>query len=150
MNKNLDETLKYCLIKEAFQTFDKDNDGYITCKEMGTVLRSMGQNLTEQDINDLAKIYDKEESGKIEFTEFFHLTLQRMKEPEKEEDLIEAFRLFDRSNEGTVPTTDIIHAMSNSLEKISKEEIEEFLKNIPNHENDQVNYEDFIRMMLAK
>ena len=29
--------------KEAFSLFDKDNDGTITTKELGTVMRSLGQ-----------------------------------------------------------------------------------------------------------
>ena len=30
--------------KEAFSLFDKDGDGTITTKELGTVMRSLGQN----------------------------------------------------------------------------------------------------------
>jgi Ca2+-binding EF-hand superfamily protein len=30
--------------KEAFSPFDKDGDGTITTKELGTVMRSLGQN----------------------------------------------------------------------------------------------------------
>ncbi len=33
--------------KEAFSLFDKDGDGTITTKELGTVMRSLGQNPTE-------------------------------------------------------------------------------------------------------
>ena len=36
--------------KEAFALFDKDNDGTITCKELGTVMRSLGQNPTEAEL----------------------------------------------------------------------------------------------------
>jgi calmodulin len=35
---------------EAFELFDKDEDGYITTKELGSVLRSLGLNLTEEEI----------------------------------------------------------------------------------------------------
>lgn len=31
--------------KEAFSVFDKDGDGTITTKELGTVMRSLGQNV---------------------------------------------------------------------------------------------------------
>jgi len=33
--------------KEAFSLFDKDGDGHITTKELGTVMRSLGQNPSE-------------------------------------------------------------------------------------------------------
>jgi calmodulin len=33
--------------KEAFSLFDKEGDGTITTKELGTVIRSLGKNPTE-------------------------------------------------------------------------------------------------------
>ena len=39
--------------KEAFSLFDKDGDGTITTKELGTVMRSLGQNPTEAELQDL-------------------------------------------------------------------------------------------------
>ena len=36
--------------KEAFSLFDKDGDGVITTKELGTVMRSLGQNPTEVEL----------------------------------------------------------------------------------------------------
>lgn len=145
-----DENYKYCLIKEAFQIYDKDNDGLISIKEMASIMRALGQNLTEQELQEIIKIYDRDETGKIEFTEFFHLVHQRMKDPEGEEDLIEAFRLFDRANEGTIPYDDIASAMSNTGEKVTKEEIDRYFKDFDSEGDGQINYEEFIKFMLAK
>ena len=39
--------------KEAFSFFDKNNTGKITTKELGTVLKSLGQNPTEMELNDM-------------------------------------------------------------------------------------------------
>ena len=40
-------------LKEAFKLFDKDGDGTISTTELGTVMRSMGQNPTEQELTDM-------------------------------------------------------------------------------------------------
>lgn len=36
--------------REAFMFMDKDADGYISCKELGTILRVLGQNPTETEL----------------------------------------------------------------------------------------------------
>lgn len=41
--------------------FDKDNDGTITTKELGTVMRSLGQNPTESELE--ALINDADADG---------------------------------------------------------------------------------------
>lgn len=147
---NLSENLKYCEIKEVFQTFDKDNDGYITIKELGTIMRALGQNPSEQDIQDINKIYDRDETGKIEFNDFFHLVQQRMKDPPLEEEMIEAFKLSDKENYGIITADEIAHAMSNAGEKLSKEEIDDLLRAMDPKAEGQVNYEEFVRMMMSK
>lgn len=50
-----------CLLtefKEAFSLFDKDGDGTITTKELGTVMRSLGQNPTEAELQDMINEVD--------------------------------------------------------------------------------------------
>ena len=44
--------------KEAFSLFDKDGDGTITTKESGTVMRSLGQNPTEAELQDMINEVD--------------------------------------------------------------------------------------------
>ena len=44
--------------KEAFSLFDKDGDGTITTKELGTVMRSLGQNPTEMELQDMINEVD--------------------------------------------------------------------------------------------
>ena len=37
-------------LKEAFSLFDRDGDGTISAKELGTVMRSLGQNPSEDEL----------------------------------------------------------------------------------------------------
>ena len=48
--------------KDAFLLFDKDDDGDITTKELNNVMRSLGQNPTEADLQDM--ISEIDEDGK--------------------------------------------------------------------------------------
>ena len=44
--------------KEAFSLFDKDGDGTISNKELGTVMRSLGQNPSEAELTDMINEVD--------------------------------------------------------------------------------------------
>ena len=50
--------LYFIEFKEAFSLFDKDGDGTITTKELGTVMRSLGQNPTEAELQDMINEVD--------------------------------------------------------------------------------------------
>lgn len=56
--------------KEAFSLFDKDGDGTITTKELGTVMRSLGQNPTQAELQDMIREVDVDGNGTIDFPEF--------------------------------------------------------------------------------
>ena len=74
--------------KEAFSLFDKDGSGMITTKELVTVMRSLGLNRTEaqlQDmINEVVDVSTTRRLGTISFTEFCALMERNMKEIEEE------------------------------------------------------------------
>ena len=65
--------------KEAFSLFDKDGDGTITTKELGTVMRSLGQNPTEAELQDMINEVDADGNGTIDFPEFLSLMARKMK-----------------------------------------------------------------------
>ena len=56
--------------KEAFSLFDKDGDGTITTKELGTVMRSLGQNPTEAELQDMINEVDADGNGTISEDEY--------------------------------------------------------------------------------
>lgn len=136
--------------KEAFQIFDKDGDNLITTKELGTVMRSLGQNLSEDELKDMIEEVDKDKSGTIDFQEFLSLMALKMKETDIEEELIEAFKVFDRDGNGLISAHELRFVMSTSGESLSEEDIEEMIREADENGDGYIDYEEFVRMMMSQ
>ena len=54
--------------REAFRLFDKDGDGSITSKELGTVMRSLGQNPSQDELQDMIQDIDMDGECTISYT----------------------------------------------------------------------------------
>ena len=66
MSREKSETELYCEIKEAFQIFDRDNDGIITKDEEQTILRMFGIVTKEEKEKDTTKEKKEEKKEKEE------------------------------------------------------------------------------------
>lgn len=127
--------------KEAFSLFDKDGDGTITTKELGTVMRSLGQNPTEAELQDMINEVDADGNGTIDFPEFLTMMARKMKETDSEEEIREAFRVFDKDGNGFISAAELRHVMTNLGEKLTDEEVDEMIREADIDGDGQVNYE---------
>merc|ERR1711966_600076 len=114
--------------KEAFSLFDKDGDGTITTKELGTVMRSLGQNPTEAELGDMINEVDADGNGTIDFPEFLTMMARKMKDSDSEEEIREAFRVFDKDGNGFISAAELRHIMTNLGEKLTDEEVDEMIR----------------------
>nr|ABF21066.1 calcium sensor cameleon D3cpv [synthetic construct]AFC41192.1 D3cpv [Binary expression vector D3cpv-C] len=136
--------------KEAFSLLDKDGDGTITTKELGTALRSLGQNPTEAELQDMINEVDADGNGTIYFPEFLTMMARKMKDTDSEEEIREAFRVFDKDGNGYISAAELRHVMTNLGEKLTDEEVDEMIREADIDGDGQVNYEEFVQMMTAK
>ena len=57
-------------LKAGFMTFDLNHDGLLNREEVSKMMRSLGENLTELQLDDLMTEVDEDGDGKINFKEF--------------------------------------------------------------------------------
>lgn len=53
-------------IREAFKVFDRDNNGYISAAELRHVMTSIGEKLTDDEVEDMIREADQDGDGRID------------------------------------------------------------------------------------
>lgn len=149
MSEHLTED-KIAEFREAFEIFDKDKDGYITIKELGEIMKNLGQTPTDAELQDMINEVDVDGNGNIDFKEFLGLMARKMRDTDTEEELIEAFKVFDRDGNGLISALELKHVMISLGEKITDEEVEEMIKEADIDGDGYINYEEFVRMIINK
>ncbi|KAL2466632.1 Calmodulin-5 [Abeliophyllum distichum] len=98
--------------KEVFSLFDKYGDGCITTKDLGTVMMSLGPNLTEAELQDMINEVDANQNGTIDFPEFLNL---------------EAFKVLYKDQNGFISAPELHHVMTNLREMLTNEEVDDMI-----------------------
>lgn len=135
--------------KEAFNTFDKDRSGTITTKELLTVMRSIGQNPTEDEILNLVVEYDVNGDGTIDFDEFCEMMLKTNKDIDQSVEIREAFKIFDRDGNGYIDAKEFKDVITRMGSCLTAAEAEEFLSEADINQDGKLDYHEFLTMMLS-
>jgi calmodulin len=132
-------------------------------------MRSLGQTPTEAGLQEMIKEVDANGDGTIDFPEFLNLMAKKMQvrwpvyrlhlqahpfappqDTDTEDDLKEAFKVFDKDNDGYISAPELRHVLTNIGEKLSDEEVDEMIREADIDGDGQINYEEFVKMMINK
>lgn len=72
-------------------------------------MRSLGQNPTEAELQDMVNEIDADGDGTIDFPEFLTMMARKMKDTDSEEEIKEAFRVFDKDGNGFISAAELRH-----------------------------------------
>ncbi|RLM98436.1 uncharacterized protein C2845_PM06G33360 [Panicum miliaceum] len=144
--------------REAFAFFDKDGDGCITVEELATVMGSLqGQRPGAEELREMIRDADADGDGAIDFAEFLGLMARKAAAAgagaedaaaDPDEELREAFKVFDKDQNGYISAAELRHVMINLGEKLTDEEVEQMIREADVDGDGQVNYDEFVRMMM--
>ena len=133
--------------REAFNSFDADGGGSIDSSELASVLKSLGQEASPEELAALIKIADTDGSGDIDFLEFVVLVAHKMKSDndsdQQSEAIKAAFRMFDQNNSGSIDSNEMKRVMLNLGEPIKLAEVNEVIKTFDLDGDGQIDIDEF-------
>lgn len=144
---NMNEINEY---KAAFTIFDEDHDGLISIEDTKKLMRSLGQNLSEKELNTITSQAKLNKSKFVEFHEFLDIMANYNKDSDKSEDLLKAFRYFDRNGDGLINFKDFTHTLSTLNEKLTPEQIKELEYYCVVKQDNSFEYADLLNLLTMK
>merc|ERR1711918_339471 len=99
---------------------------------------------------DMINEVDADGNGTIDFPEFLSLMARKMKGTDTEEELIEAFKVFDRDGNGFISAAELRHVMAILGVKLADEEVDEMIREADVDGDGQINYKEFVKIMMSK
>ena len=135
--------------KKTFDLFDNENLGTIPNEELGTVMRALGQNPSDQELQDYILEYDSYNSGVIHFDSFRALMLKRLKRDDKEKELLDAFRAFDKTGTGNVKCEDVKDAFLAFNKDLTEEQVEEMIKDFDSAGLGDIGYREVVKNIIS-
>ncbi len=130
--------------KEAFALYDKDGGGRINAKELGTLMRSLGQDLTEVLLHDLINELDTDGDGLIDFPEFLALMVSnKTKDGVEAKEIGELFYEYDKDGSGFISAGELLTIIGEAGEHVINAEVNEMIRAGDIDGDGQINYDEF-------
>ncbi|XP_064237176.1 calcium-binding protein 5 isoform X1 [Aotus nancymaae] len=139
-------------LREAFLEFDKDRDGFISCKDLGNLMRTMGYMPTEMELIELGQQIRMNLGGRVDFDDFVELMTPKLLAETAGmigvQEMRDAFKEFDTNGDGEITLAELQQAMQRLLgERLTPREISEVVREADVNGDGTVDFEEFVKMM---
>lgn len=149
-------------LTEAFQFFDLNGDGKISKEELGSVVRSLGEKITDEGLDRLVKEVDADGDGSINLHEFIELNTRAMqvevvgggptseycRRDAVQEALVSAFKVFDLDKNGVVSAEELHRVLVGFGDKqVSLEDCRCMINGVDEDGDQMVNFREFQFLM---
>merc|ERR1712042_18755 len=135
--------------KDAFKKFDAAGAGEIPTSELGTVMRMLGHNLKDEELDECIKIVDADGGGSVDIDEFLELMRTKTKEAQDEVEVKEAFRILDKDGKGEIHTDVIKEILMKLDDGLTDADLNEMIAEIDDDGSGWVDYDEFKGLMLG-
>uniref|UniRef100_A0A674D5Y1 Calcium binding protein 1 n=1 Tax=Salmo trutta TaxID=8032 RepID=A0A674D5Y1_SALTR len=140
-------------LRDAFKEFDKDKDGFISCKDLGNCMRTMGYMPTEMELIELSQQINMNLGGHVDFEDFVELMGPKLLAETADmigvKELRDAFKEFDTNGDGAISTAELREAMRKLLgQQVGHKDLEDILRDIDLNGDGHVDFEGKLMQSL--
>jgi len=135
-------------LEDAWYMYTRGEE-QIPSRDIGHVLRILGQNPTEDEIVDMVMKANCEWEGVMGFTEFLEVGIEILKSScNQMDDVKAAFRVFDHNNDGSISKEELREAMVNFGTRCTDEEFDLMFVEADQNNDGKIDFDEFVAMML--
>ncbi|KAH3680556.1 hypothetical protein WICPIJ_008247 [Wickerhamomyces pijperi] len=110
-------------IREAFNLFDMNNDGFLDFHELKVAIKALGFEYSKQEVLQLIHQYDRDERNLMHYEDFFAIMGEKVLNRDPLEEIRRAFRLFDEDNTGKISLRNLRKVAKELGENLTDEEL---------------------------
>lgn len=134
---------------DLFNSFDSNNDGYITKKELKKGLMKIRKH-TDEEVDAIMNSIDTDKNGAINFNEFISATLNQSISKDCNR-IIKAFRFFDLNGDGFINENELKDALAGQeFSKIDLGIFTEAIKECDLDNDGRISIDEFASIMSVK
>ncbi|XP_033918203.1 calcium-binding protein 4 [Melopsittacus undulatus] len=147
--EELDELL------DAFKEFDTDQDGFISYKDLGACMRTLGYMPTEMELIEISQHIKMRMGGRVDFEDFVQMMGPKLREETAHmvglRELRIAFREFDANGDGEISSGEMRAAIAALLgEQLKAQEVDEILQDVDLNGDGRVDFDEFVMMLSSR
>lgn len=140
---------KIAVFREEIAAYGRANENSYTPNELKAALSALGQGTSDAEIEETMKTLSLSENNEAGSEEAPGVTGKAIKIQVALEELINTFRVFDKDRNGQILTSELKLVMNSLGERLTRPEIEEIIKEGNPNMEEYMNYEQFVRRVLA-
>jgi len=132
---------------EAFMNF-ADKEENLDPEALGELLAALGEDLTEEQVEEMFKEVDEDGSGEVDFDEFISMMRRRLlTNPDVDNDIKSSFQLLDKDNSGKIDREEIANVVVEFCNKLTHEEVDELISWCDINNDGDIDFEEFTLIM---
>lgn len=133
-------------LREVFRAMDLDKTGFISNEELEKGFKTIGMNLSKEELADLIKKIDNKNNGKIDYSEFLLAAMDFSNNVDKEK-LASAFSYFDIDDTGFISISNIEDAFLRfGMKIVNKEELNKIIEEVAGCGQKKITLHQFMKM----